>query len=67
MMNAYRLNDLYICSILDLNAFIGEHTEGVDSIKYAKKTFTITLNRSTLINLRNSYCQIMDNGITYVQ
>ena len=35
MMNAYRLNDLYICSILDLNAFIGEHTEGVDSIKYA--------------------------------
>ena len=35
LMNAYRLNDLYICSILDLNAFISTHTEGVDSIKYS--------------------------------
>lgn len=35
MMNAYRLNDLYICSILDLNAFIRSHTEGVDAIQYA--------------------------------
>lgn len=35
MMNAYRLNDLYICSILDLNAFISAHTEGMDAINYA--------------------------------
>ena len=35
MMNAYRLNDLYICSILDLNSFIRSHTDGVDAIQYA--------------------------------
>lgn len=35
LMNAYRRADLYVCSILDLNAFIGMHTEGVDAIKYA--------------------------------
>ena len=35
LMNAYRKQDLYICSILDLNAFIRAHTEGVDAIKYA--------------------------------
>ena len=34
LMNAYRLQDLYICSILDLDAFISTHTEGVDSIQY---------------------------------
>ncbi len=34
LMNAYRLQDLYICSILDLDAFISAHTEGVDSIQY---------------------------------
>ena len=35
LMNAYRLQDLYVCSILDLNAFIGTHAKGVDAIKYA--------------------------------
>jgi sensor histidine kinase YesM len=35
LMNAYRLQDLYVCSILDLNAFISTHTQGVDAIKYA--------------------------------
>lgn len=35
LMNAYRLQDLYVCSILDLNAFIGTHTKGVEAIKYA--------------------------------
>lgn len=35
LMNAYRLQDLYVCSILDLNAFINTHAKGVDAIKYA--------------------------------
>lgn len=35
LMNAYRLQDMYVCSILDLNAFISRHTKGVDSIEYA--------------------------------
>jgi sensor histidine kinase YesM len=71
MMNAYRLNDLYICSILDLNAFISSHTEGVDAIKYAfftqdqiltnrayaeKQGITLEMIRSADANLvRNVY------------
>lgn len=35
LMNAYRLKDLYVCSILDLNAFISTHTKGIDSIEYS--------------------------------
>lgn len=35
MMNTYRSQDLYLCSILDLNAFIDTHAKGVDAIKYA--------------------------------
>ncbi len=35
LMNAYRLHDMYVCSILDLNAFISRHMKGIDSIEYA--------------------------------
>ncbi len=35
LMNAYRQGDMYVCSILDLNAFISRHTKGIDSIEYS--------------------------------
>ncbi len=35
LMNAYRLRDLYVCSILDLNAFISIHANGAETIEYA--------------------------------
>lgn len=69
MMNAYRLNDLYICSILDLNAFISSHTEGVDAIKYAFFTQDqILTNRAyaeeqgiTLEMIRNADANLVRN------
>ena len=35
LMNAYRQGDMYVCSILDLNAFNSRHTQGIDSIEYS--------------------------------
>lgn len=35
LMNTYRLRDLYVCSILDLNAFISTHTTNTETSKYA--------------------------------
>jgi two-component system, sensor histidine kinase YesM len=34
LMNAYRLRDMYICSILDLNAFIRTHTTNTKTSEY---------------------------------
>jgi two-component system sensor histidine kinase YesM len=34
MMNAYRLRDLYVCSMLDLNAFISTHTTTTKTREY---------------------------------
>ncbi len=34
LLNAYRLRDTYICSILDLNAFIGTYTTNTDTSEY---------------------------------
>ncbi len=34
-MNTYRLRDMYVCSILDLNAFIRTHTTNTETSEYA--------------------------------
>jgi two-component system, sensor histidine kinase YesM len=35
LMNAYRLRDMYVCSMLDLNAFISTHTTNTETSEYA--------------------------------
>ncbi len=35
LMNTYRLRDMYVCSILDLNAFIRTHTTNTETSEYA--------------------------------
>ena len=34
LMNAYRLRDMYVCSIIDLNAFISTHTTNTETSEY---------------------------------
>jgi sensor histidine kinase YesM len=35
IMNTYRLRDMYVCSIIDLNAFINTHTTHTETSEYA--------------------------------
>lgn len=50
LMNAYRLQDMYVCSILDLNSFISTHTANIDAIEYAFFTNDTILTNVDYLN-----------------
>ena len=62
LMNAYRLQNLYICSILDLNAFISAHTEGVDSIEYVFFTKNQILTNADYIEEQGITLEMIQNA-----
>lgn len=62
LMNAYQLKDLYVCSILDLNAFISRHTKGIDSIEYSFFTRDRILTNVDYVNQEGITLEMMQSA-----